>query len=134
MRTRPAGRPAEWEWRRMLWVVVAVSLMAVAGCKPKQAPSPPPAESGVTNVTPAGPPTGAAATASADLPQVNVAADGEPDLHDLNRYVLRWAIAHQRRPMSFEEFAADPGVKIPPAPAGKKYVLDHTMHIVLVNQ
>jgi hypothetical protein len=52
----------------------------------------------------------------------------------LSHSVLRWAVAHQRRPASFEEFAADPGVQIPPAPPGKKYKMERSMHVVLVDQ
>ncbi len=60
--------------------------------------------------------------------------NGEPDLAELNRAMLRWLMSHRRAPTSFDEFAATAGVVIPPAPAGKKYVIAKDMHIQLVNK
>ncbi len=61
--------------------------------------------------------------------------NGEPDLAELNRSLLRWVMANRRKPASFEDFAATANVTIPPPPAGKKYAINKsTMHIVLVNQ
>ena len=57
---------------------------------------------------------------------------GEPDMGELNRCLLRWVMGHRKKPDSFEEFAASANVVIPPAPAGKKYAIDKSMHIVLV--
>ncbi len=62
-----------------------------------------------------------------------VAPNGEPDLGELNRSLLRWVMANRRKPASFEDFAATANVTIPPPPAGRKYAIDpSTMHIVLV--
>ena len=61
-----------------------------------------------------------------------VTPSGEPDLGELNRCLLRWVMGHRKKPDSFEEFAASANVAIPPASAGKKYVIDKSMHIVLV--
>lgn len=64
-----------------------------------------------------------------------VTPDGEPDLGELNRSLLRWMMANRRKPASFEDFAATANVTIPPPPAGKKYMINpSTMHIVLVNK
>lgn len=64
-----------------------------------------------------------------------VAPDGEPDLVELNRSLLRWVMVNRRKPASFEDFAATANVTIPPPPAGKKYMINpSTMHIVLVNK
>jgi hypothetical protein len=60
--------------------------------------------------------------------------NGEPDLAELNRAMLRWLMSHHRAPASFEDFAATAGVVIPPAPAGKKYIIAKDMHIQLVNK
>jgi len=61
-----------------------------------------------------------------------VTPNGEPDLAELNRSLLRWVMANRRKPASFEDFAATAKVTIPPPPAGKKYALNpSTMHIVL---
>ena len=56
-----------------------------------------------------------------------------PDLGELNRGMIRWIVANRRRPHNFEDFAATANMTIPPPPAGKKYVIDSTMHIQLVN-
>jgi hypothetical protein len=59
---------------------------------------------------------------------------GDPDMQEMNRALLRWLVANRRRPNSFADFASSAGVQIPPPPAGKKYVITPTMHVVLVNQ
>lgn len=63
-----------------------------------------------------------------------VTPSGEPDMGELNRCLLRWVLGHRRKPANFDEFAATANVAIPPAPAGKKYAIDSSMHIVLVKQ
>jgi hypothetical protein len=63
-----------------------------------------------------------------------VTPSGDPDLHELNRSLLRWVVGNRRPPANFEDFAATANITIPPAPAGKKYVIDKTMHIILVKQ
>ena len=67
-------------------------------------------------------------------PAVIAAPNGEPDLVELDRSLLRWVLSNRRRPASFEDFAATAGVVIPPAPAGKKYVIAKDMHIQLVKK
>ncbi len=66
------------------------------------------------------------------VPAVTVVPNSEPDLGELNRGLLRWLMRNHRRPANFEDFAATAGVAIPPAPAGKKYVISKDMHIQLV--
>ncbi len=121
----------------LLSLILSLIVSGDTGCKPK-VPAEPPSVSDAASADAngvdqkAGP---ASVTPPADLPRVNTASNGEPDMRDLNRYLLRWAVGHRRRPASFADFAADPGVQIPPAPAGEKYQLDTaTMHIVLVKQ
>ena len=63
-----------------------------------------------------------------------VQPNGEPDLGNINRSLIRWLIHNKRRPASFEDFAATADTPIPPAPAGKKYILAANMHVQLVNQ
>ena len=41
---------------------------------------------------------------------------------------------NQRHPKSFEEFAAGADIPIPPAPSGKKYAIDKSMSVILVDQ
>jgi len=61
-------------------------------------------------------------------------SDGQADLKELNRCLLRWVLSNRRRPKSFEDFAATAGVPIPLPPADKKYVLGSNMHIQLVDR
>jgi hypothetical protein len=63
-----------------------------------------------------------------------VQPDGQPDIHALNRCLVRWLIANKRRPKDFADFAATSGVAIPPPPAGKRYVIGKDMHILLVDR
>ena len=63
-----------------------------------------------------------------------VKPNGEPDLHVLDGALLDWRFSHQRKPGTFAEFAASSGIAIPPAPAGKKYALATSGHIILVDQ
>jgi hypothetical protein len=63
-----------------------------------------------------------------------VKPNGEPDLHVLDGALLDWRFSHQRKPTSFAEFAASSGIAIPPPPAGKKYALATSGHIILVDR
>jgi hypothetical protein len=87
----------------------------------------------VMNNNPGAPPPPTATAATLD-PNVDstVKPNGEPDLHALDRAILRWRFANQRKPSSFAEFAASAGVPIPPAPPGKAYTLSASGHIILV--
>jgi hypothetical protein len=63
-----------------------------------------------------------------------VKPNGEPDLHVLDGALLDWRFSHQRKPSTFAEFAASSGIAIPPPPAGKKYALAASGHIILVDR
>lgn len=63
-----------------------------------------------------------------------VAPNGQPDLHALDRTLLRWVMRNRRRPANFEDFAATAGVAIPAPPTGQKYIIAPNMHIQLVSQ
>ncbi|MGD1089491.1 MAG: hypothetical protein ABR955_12315 [Verrucomicrobiota bacterium] len=60
-------------------------------------------------------------------------ASTTPDLAQLNREVRKWILRNQYWPSNFDEFAATANIQIPPPPAGKKYVLDSRMHVILVD-
>jgi hypothetical protein len=85
------------------------------------------------------PPAAAASDAPAQSaphqssPQPTALQNSEPDLANLNRALIRWLIHNKRRPASFEDFAATADTPIPPAPAGKKYIIAANMHVQLVN-
>ena len=124
---RAAGR-----FLALLWLVILTALM---GCG-KKAPAPttqsqPPVQSQNP------PAVGAGQSAAPPVGQQTSALmqpDGQPDLPELNRTLLRWILANRRRPASFEDFSATAGVVIPPPPAGKKYTIRKDMHIVLVDR
>jgi hypothetical protein len=64
---------------------------------------------------------------------VTAPATGAPDLRELDRGLIRWIVGNRRPPKNFADFAATAGVPIPPPPPGKKYIIDKTMHIQLVD-
>jgi len=59
---------------------------------------------------------------------------GEPDFAAMNRELRRWILRNRKPPKDFEEFAASAGTQFPPPPPGKRYAIDKTMHVVLVNR
>jgi len=63
-----------------------------------------------------------------------ILADGQPDMAELNRVARLWILRNQRRPTSWENFAAHAGVQIPPPPPGKKFVLNKDMRVTLVDR
>lgn len=114
-------------------IALGLTLMMAAGwtgCGKKETPA---ASAPVTQAAP--PPQQPAATpppaAAAASPMVQ---NGQPDLAEMNRTLIRWIVRNRRPPANFQDFAATAGVEIPPPPAGKKYVIAQNMHIQLVNQ
>ena len=53
---------------------------------------------------------------------------------DLNRELRKWILRNRRPPKNFEDFATTSGIEIPPPPDGKRYVIDKTMHVILVKR
>ena len=119
----------------LVCLALVAGILVFAGCgkAKKSAPeTPPPAPESARQAEPdhmpVYPPT------QAGTPAVVAAPNGEPDLAELNRSLLRWMMSNRRRPSSFEDFAATAGVVIPTAPPGKKYVIAKNMHIELVKK
>jgi hypothetical protein len=114
-------------------VLVVVTLLA-AGCRKAKPPAVQAADEQNTN--PAAPAQVPVSQQPAPASPVAVAAQpaAGPDLRELDRGLIRWIVSNRRRPGNFEEFAATANITIPPPPAGKKYVFDHTMHIQLVDR
>ena len=108
------------------------SILFCTGCDKKKpvVASPTPAEVTATSAVTHEPVFAPKSVATAPV----VTSSGEPDMGELNRCVLRWVLSHRKKPASFEEFAASANVSIPPPPAGKKYEIDKSMHIILVKQ
>jgi hypothetical protein len=65
-------------------------------------------------------------------PAANAAA-AEPNLQKLNHALILYKAQNHRSPTTFEEFAASANIQIPPPPPGKKYALDGSGFIVLMN-
>jgi hypothetical protein len=57
-----------------------------------------------------------------------------PDLKQLNHAYIAWIVQNRRHLKTFEEFVSASGMQVPPPPAGKKYIIDHSGFIALVNQ
>lgn len=121
----------------------AATLCAGCGKKSEQAAPPTPQASADATSQPTAAPANQAvntqpATQAAQPASQRTTADsapaGAPDLDSLNRALRSWILANRRPPKSFDDFAASAGVPIPPAPAGKKYVIGGNMHIQIVNQ
>jgi hypothetical protein len=66
-----------------------------------------------------------------DLPQD---ADSSRVLEELNLALRRWVVSNRRMPSSFEEFTSTAQIQVPPAPAGKKYVLTKQMKVELADR
>lgn len=49
---------------------------------------------------------------------------GGADLKQLNHAYVGWIVQHHQAPKTFEEFISLSGMKVPPPPVGKKYVID----------
>jgi len=106
------------------------AVVAVSGCGKKNVSATIPAPASNTAAQVAEQP---AALNNATTPAA-AKPNGEPDLAELNRGLIRWIVRNRRPPANFQDFAATAGVTIPPAPPGKKYVIAQNMHIQLVNQ
>lgn len=101
--------------------------LGTGGCGKKTAESAPPPQ------VPAAQAPAQTAPAPQASGQPTVQKSGDPELADINRTLIRWIIRNKRRPASFEDFAATADTPIPPAPAGKKYIIAPNMHVQLVN-
>jgi hypothetical protein len=120
-------------WCALLGALMLPLLFCCTGCsksKPPTAQAPPPAAD--TNATAAQMPPEPVYTPA----PVEVAAnpDGGVDLKALNHAYIGWIVQTRRAPKSFEDYVSMSGVKVPPAPAGKKYVIDKNGFINLANQ
>ncbi|HEY3762898.1 MAG TPA: hypothetical protein VGN23_14225 [Verrucomicrobiae bacterium] len=97
----------------MSTLMIVVGAMAAAGCS----------KSGVTTSQAAGP-----------YALHGTVTNGQPNLPELQRELIGWIVGNHRMPTNFDEFAASSGAKIPPPPAGQKYIVTSKMHVQLVNQ
>jgi hypothetical protein len=52
----------------------------------------------------------------------------------MTRELRRWIVRHQKKPASYEEFAASANLEAPAPPPGKKYALSRDMKVVLVKR
>jgi hypothetical protein len=72
--------------------------------------------------------------AGTPAPVVAASPDGGADLRELNHIYIGWVLQNRRRAKSFDDFVSSSGTQVPPAPAGKKYMIDHNGFIALANQ
>jgi hypothetical protein len=103
----------------------------LAGCG-KKAETMAPAVA-TTNAAPAGAQAENAATVAAQI----ATTPGAPTVSEpaeLNRELRKWILRNRRPPKDFQEFASTAGIQIAPPPDGKKYAINKTMHVILVNR
>lgn len=126
-------------WPSFRWLQVScLATMAVimVGCGHKQA-APTAVQSVSSDQTnpPAAPEPGQPAPVPmAGAVSIPAAPDGGADLRVLNHAYIGWIVSNRRRPKDFDDFATSSGIQIPPAPAGKKYIIDKSGFIALANQ
>ncbi len=113
--------------------LVLVAALLSSGCKKATPPAVAETASSTAEIQPAVDQAPVSNTGGTAAPAAAQPAAG-PDLGELNRGMIRWIVANRRRPNNFEDFAATANMTIPPPPPGKKYVIDDTMHIQLVNR
>jgi hypothetical protein len=114
--------------------LAGMTAMLAVGCR-KQSQSAAPEMPLPAQQTNASPPVPAnQATAVDSQPPPATATNAPPDLRPLNQALINWIFQNNRRPASFEEFAASAGIQIPPPPPGKKYDIDSRGIIILVNR
>ena len=129
-------RSAGWRFELLAAsVALALALPLFCGsCSKKSdslagsAPAPTPVPESTTAAPTAAPTTVASTFAPA------TATNATPDLRPLNHALLIWIVHNRRHPASFEEFAANAGIQIPPPPPGKKYIIDSSGLISPVNR
>jgi hypothetical protein len=117
----------------LLGALMFAALFCFTGCsrsKPPTAQAPPPVTD--TNLAAANLPGAPVSTP----PPVEIAAnpDGGVDLKALNHAYIGWIVQTRRAPSSFENYVAMSGVKVPPPPPGKKYVIDKNGFINLATK
>jgi hypothetical protein len=76
--------------------------------------------------------------------QTGMATQGDPrpvtenypgiDLDQMTRDLKRWIVSTKQRPGTFEEYVAKTKITVPPAPAGKKFVISKQMRVTLVDR
>jgi len=116
----------------LLGVLALIAITLSTGCnksKPSTAQAPSPVTD--TNLAAANMPGAPVSTP----PPVEIAAnpDGGVDLKALNHAYTGWIVQTRRAPSSFEDYVAQSGVKVPPPPPGKKYVIDKNGFINVAN-
>ena len=125
-------RAASCRWARVGGAMVLGTILVGCGHKPTATAAVQPASSDQSSAPASADQTGSA-PASAPV-TVASAPDGGADLRDLNHTYIRWIVQTHQRAKTFEEFVALSGTKVPPAPAGKKYVIDHAGFIAIQDQ
>jgi hypothetical protein len=67
-------------------------------------------------------------------PVIAVSPNGGADLRQLNHAYISWIVQNRRRPKDFEDYVTTSGIQVPPAPDGKKYIIDKNGFIAEVAQ
>jgi hypothetical protein len=138
MKIVPAHKHTRFQPGVFVLAALAGGLWFFSGCSkpaPEPVPAPAPATPTTTDAAPAAPVNPTMYTPPATpAPAIATTATGGADLRQLNHVYIGWIIQSHQRPKTFEEFIAASGVQVPPAPDGKKYVIDQNGFINLASQ
>lgn len=103
--------------------LIVSSILAATGCSKHESASQTPSKNlPNTNQTSAFQPSPTEFKSTPVVIAANPA--GGADLKQLNHAYVGWIMQHHQAPKTFEEFISLSGMKVPPPPAGKKYVID----------
>jgi hypothetical protein len=117
--------------------LLLASTLFVSGCSRKSGEMGNSQANAQTNqVVETAPPVGAPVPPAQSAPETTsiVQADGQANMAELDRVARTWMLRNHRRPTSWEDFAANAGVQIPPPPPGKKYVVSRDMRVTLMDR
>ncbi len=109
--------------------------LVLAGCGRRQTEAPPPNQSATEPVPPASDAAPAEPVSEPAPPLVAEETDTAAVLSELTQRVRKFAVEQRRVPKSLEEVVAGGYLDhVPQAPAGKKFVVNPTLQVQLVDR
>jgi hypothetical protein len=119
-----------WRQPKASAIYLALVLTVATGCGKSNAPTSAAPSSNATTVSPA--PSPQAVTSVPPVAATNSVVPKE-EMQAMNRALMNWMRANNRRPKTFQEFATSTDFQIPAAPPGKQYAFNARGFIVLVD-
>jgi len=115
------------------FTLIFAAVIFAAGCGKKEDATPPTSTGSQQTAQDASPSNPPAPVINPRPVTVQVNANGEANLQQLNHALVLFRVRNRRLPTSFEDFAANSNLQIPAPPAGKKYALNAQGLIVFVD-